>query len=150
MNSAHGTIVSVAPGHATVSVDAAQVCARCAAGKGCGAGLLTGANQARLIDVEVAVGLELRAGDKVRLTLAPAQLLRAAVFAYGLPLLGVIAALAVAWFIYGAIDDGSAVVLAMAGLLAGALSGRYFLNQDRCLKNLVPTVSKTDAHRSDL
>ncbi|MFQ6004626.1 MAG: SoxR reducing system RseC family protein [Woeseia sp.] len=150
MESAHGTIVSVAQGHATVSVDAPQACARCAAGKGCGAGLLTGSNRLRLIDVEVAPGLELHPGDKVRLTLAPAQLLRAAVFAYGLPLVGVIAALAVAWVINGAIDDGSAVVLAIAGLLAGALSGRYFLNQDRCLKNLVPTVSNRDANSSDL
>lgn len=145
MDSPVGRIVSVAPGHATVLVDAALVCARCAAGKGCGAGLLTGASRSRLIDVSVTPGMDLKPGDDVRLTLAPSHLLRAAVLAYGMPLAGVIIALGIAWIMSRTLNDVLAVTLAICGLVAGALFGRHFLNQDDCLKNLVPTVSERNA-----
>lgn len=145
MDSPVGRIVSVAPGHATVLVDAALVCARCAAGKGCGAGLLTGASRSRLIDVSVTPGMDLKPGDDVRLTLAPSHLLRAAVLAYGMPLAGVIIALGIAWMMSRTLNDVLAVTLAICGLVAGALFGRHFLNQDDCLKNLVPTVSERNA-----
>ncbi|MCH6549839.1 MAG: SoxR reducing system RseC family protein [Proteobacteria bacterium] len=145
MDSPVGRIVSVAPGHATVMVDAALVCARCAAGKGCGAGLLTGASRSRLIDVSVTPGMDLKPGDDVRLTLAPSHLLRAAVLAYGMPLAGVIIALGIAWMMSRTLNDVLAVTLAICGLVAGALFGRHFLNQDDCLKNLVPTVSERNA-----
>ncbi len=145
MDSPVGRIVSVAPGHATVMVDAALVCARCAAGKGCGAGLLTGASRSRLIDVSVTPGMDLKPGDDVRLTLAPSHLLRAAVLAYGMPLAGVIIALGIAWIMSRTLNDVLAVTLAICGLVAGALIGRHFLNQDDCLKNLVPTVSERNA-----
>ncbi len=145
MDSPVGRIVSVASGHATVSVDAAQVCARCAAGKGCGAGLLTGAGRSRLIDVNVPPGMDLKPGDDVKLTIAPSHLLHAAVLAYGLPLAGVVIALGIAWIMSRTLNDVLAVVLAICGLVAGALLGRHFLNQHGCLKNLVPTVSERNA-----
>ena len=140
-----GRIVSIADGQATVSVDAAAICARCAAGKGCGAGLLTGSNRSRLIDVQITPGLTLKAGDEVRLTLAPSHLLRAAIFAYGLPLLGVIVALGLAWYLNETLNDRFAVILAIGGLFTGAMLGRHFLNKDGCLKNLVPTVAERNA-----
>ena len=117
MDSPVGRIVSVAPGHATVMVDAALVCARCAAGKGCGAGLLTGASRSRLIDVSVTPGMDLKPGDDVRLTLAPSHLQRAAVLAYGMPLAGVIIALGIAWIMSRILNDVLAVTLAICGLV---------------------------------
>jgi sigma-E factor negative regulatory protein RseC len=141
MDSAVGRIVSVADGRATVAVDAASVCARCAAGKGCGAGLLAGSHKTRLIEVEVTSGTDFKAGDEVRLTLAPSDLLRAAMFAYGLPLGGVVAALGVAWYLNHALNDQVAVALALGGLVVGVLLGRHYLNKDGCLKNLAPSVS---------
>ncbi len=145
MESPVGRIVSLADGHATVSVDAAANCARCAAGKGCGAGLLTGSNRSRLIEVQLASGLGLKVGDEVKLALAPANLLRAALLAYGLPLGGMLIALGVAGFLDRALDDQIAVVLAVGGLAGGTLLGRYYLNKDGCLKNLVPTISERNA-----
>jgi len=145
MNSPVGTIVSIADGHATVSVDAAPICARCAAGKGCGAGLLAGSNRSRLVDVPLTAGMQFKAGDEVRLSLQPAHLLRAAVFAYGLPLGGVVLALGLAWSLNQSLDDRFAVVLAVAGLVAGVLVGRHFLNEDGCLRNLAPTISTRNA-----
>jgi sigma-E factor negative regulatory protein RseC len=142
MESPVGRIVSIVDGRATVSVDAAEVCARCAAGKGCGAGLLTGGNRTRLIEVQLAPGMEIVAGDEVRLSLAPSHLLRAAVFAYGLPLLGIVSALALASVLNQALDDQLAIALGISGLVVGGLLGRHFLNKDACLKTLVPTISE--------
>ncbi len=148
MDSPVGRIVSIADGHATVSVDAAAVCARCAAGKGCGAGLLSGSNRARLIEVQLSPGLGLKAGDEVKLTLAPAHLLRAAVLAYGLPLGGIVIAPGAAWFLNQSLDDHVAIALAIGGLLIGGLFGRHFINKEACLKNLVPTISERNAWNS--
>lgn len=145
MDSPVGRIVSIADGYATVSVDAAEICARCAAGKGCGAGLLTGSNRTRLIEVHLSPGSGLAAGDEVKLTLAPAHLLRAAVLAYGLPLGGIVIAPGAAWFLNQSLNDHTAIALAIGGLLIGGLFGRHFLNKDACLKNLVPTVSERNA-----
>lgn len=142
MESPVGRIVSIADGRATVCVDAAVVCARCAAGKGCGAGLLTGSNRSRVIEVQLTPGMELKVGDEVQLTLAPSHLLHAAVLAYGLPLGGVVLALGIAWYVNQSLDDRFAIVLAIGGLVGGVLCGRHFLNKDGCLKNLVPTVSE--------
>ncbi len=145
MESPVGRIVSIADGQATVSVDAAEICARCAAGKGCGAGLLTGSKRTRLIEVQLSPGMEIAAGDEVKLSLAPSHLLRAAIFAYGLPLVGIVIALALASVLNQALDDQLAIVLAISGLVVGGLLGRHFLNKDACLKNLVPTISGRNA-----
>ncbi len=145
MDSPVGRIVSIADGYATVSVDAAAICARCAAGKGCGAGLLTGSNRTRLIEVQLSPGMDLDAGDEVKLTLAPAHLLRAASLAYGLPLGGIVIALGAAWFLNQSLDDLFAIALAIGGLLIGGFFSRHLLNKDACLKNLVPTVSERNA-----
>ena len=145
MESPVGRIVSIADGQATVSVDAAEVCARCAAGKGCGAGLLTGSNRTRIIEVQLLPGMEIEPGDEVKLSLAPSHLLRAAVFAYGLPLIGIVVALGVASILNQALDDHFAIALAISGLVMGGLLGRHFLNKESCLKNLVPTISERNA-----
>jgi sigma-E factor negative regulatory protein RseC len=145
MESPVGRIVSIADGQATVSVDAAEICARCAAGKGCGAGLLTGSKRTRLIEVQLSPGMEIAAGDEVKLSLAPSHLLRAAIFAYGLPLVGIVIALAIASIMNQALDDQLAIALAISGLVVGGLLGRHFLNKDACLKNLVPTISERNA-----
>lgn len=145
-----GRVVSVEPGSVTVSVDAAAVCRRCAAGRGCGAGLLTGARQPKLIDAVVAPGMDLAPGDEVELTLAPTHLLRAAALAYGLPLLGVIVALGIAWYLDQALNDALAVLLAIVGVSGGAIVGRHFLKRESCLMNLTPSVSKRHANYSHL
>lgn len=150
MESPVGRIVSISDGRAIVSVDAAAVCARCAAGKGCGAGLLTGSNRTRLIEVNLSPGLEVDTGDEVVLSLAPSHLLRAAVFAYGLPLGGIVIALGTAWILNQTLDDHAAIVLATGGLIMGASLGRHWLKKDACLRNLVPTISERHAQRSDL
>ena len=57
-------------------MDRAAVCARCAAGRGCGAGLLGSTRQPAVIEARVSEGIALRTGDRVRLEFVAAEMLR--------------------------------------------------------------------------
>lgn len=124
-----------------MSVDPAVVCARCAAGRGCGAGLFGRRRQPAVIEAKVAAGVTLEAGDRVRLEFLGSELVRAAWLAYGLPLAGVVAAVLVATRIAPG-DDLTAVACAALGLLAGAWYGRRSLKRSGCLSRCVPMVAE--------
>ena len=76
------------PPRVLVEVFASFRCARCASGKGCGAGLLGDDGSPRRVEALLGDLPDLRAGDKVVLDLAPQDLLRASALVYGLPLGG--------------------------------------------------------------
>ncbi len=89
METPTGTLLSVAArgGLARVRVDQPAACARCAAGRGCGAGLFARERAGEVIEARVvADGLE--EGMAVDILLDDGGLWRAALFAYGYPLLG--------------------------------------------------------------
>ncbi len=123
----------------TVRVDKAVSCARCAAGKGCGAGLTSGAGRALELELRVPdSGSPLRVGDSVQLNLLPGNLLRAALLAYGVPLAGAALAAAMA-FALGASEPAS-VTAALAGLMAGMIFSAYRTRRLSCLGNLSPHI----------
>ena len=130
---------STAPVHVVVEVEGPFRCARCDAGKGCGAGLLAGDAAPRRLDALVAPPIELRVGDRVRLELAADNVLRAAALAYGLPLCGALGAAALAWW-SGAGDAGAAAA-ATAGALVGVATGRWRLRRESCLRQFTPFVT---------
>ena len=130
---------SVSPPRATVEVLTEVRCARCMAGKGCGAALL-GAGQRRrrfsvLLDDRAALG----EGDRVAVELAPENVLHAAVLVYGWPLGGAVAGAAVA-YLYGAGDAGAALS-ALAGIAAGVALARARLARSECLRRFTPVVT---------
>lgn len=136
------TIVSISDGQVIALVERSTVCARCAAGKGCGAGLLGGKSSPARVEVKVPPSMQLQVGDRVSLSLDPADLLGAALLVYGLPLVGVVAALAIGGLVTnGPLGDVSALGLAITGLLAGLLAGRYRISRNRCLDRFVPKIS---------
>lgn len=139
MNGPEARVVAIDGHHATVSVEAVAACARCAAGHGCGAGLLQ-KGRTRLIQARLGDGLDLAPGDRVRLELTPDHLLRAAWLAYGLPLLVLVLAVAAAARIS---EAGEFVVVASGavGLICGLLAGRLVLNRSGCLQHVMPRVS---------
>ncbi len=141
MESPVATIISLNNGLATVSVDRTVACARCAAGKGCGAGLLGSQREPARIELPAPEGMRLAVGDRVNLELLPTNLLEAALLVYGLPLAGVLVALSAGWLIAGALNDAHAIILAIAGLLAGLVAGRYRINRNRCLQRFVPRIA---------
>lgn len=143
MHHPEGQVLSVdattEPRHAVVEVEASFRCARCDAGKGCGAGFVAGDPGPRRVDALVASRLELQVGDRVRLELTADNVLRAAGLVYGLPLCGALAGAAVAWW-FGAGDTGAALT-ATTGGLAGIVAGRLRLRRENCLRQFTPLVT---------
>jgi len=143
MDRASGKIVSVKADTATVSV-ADTGCARCAAGKGCGAGLLTGKSGFTEIEIQLPPGHYFRAGENVTLSIASSSLLRAALLAYGLPLAGTVVALTIGWLIMAPLSDFMGALIALTGLLAGFVAGRSQLRKDAWCKQFVPSIDRRD------
>jgi sigma-E factor negative regulatory protein RseC len=140
METSDARIVAVHGNRAIVSINAASACPRCAAGQGCGAGLFTGPVRSREIEVAAGSDLRLAVGDQVILSLRDMDLLRAACFAYGLPLAGPLVALAVAWLAWGPLTDAAAVGIASAGLIIGWIGGRFVLQGDRSALRFQPEI----------
>lgn len=123
---------------AIISVEVAAACPRCAAGKGCGAGLMTGTDRDREVEATVRAGLDIAENDIVEISLAPDNLLRAAAIVYGLPMLGAVAAAACAYAF--SLGDAAAALAALAGLASGLAVSRWRLQQTSCLRQFVPSV----------
>jgi positive regulator of sigma E activity len=144
MDNPSGTVVSLVDhgdsARAVVAVEVAAACPRCAAGKGCGAGLLTGTGGVRQVEAIISSGLDLADGDIVEISLAPDNLLRAAVIVYGIPMLGAAVGALVAFG--GSLGDAAAAGAALLGLGCGLAISRWRLRQDSCLSQFVPTVER--------
>lgn len=151
MESPQGRILSVhddaMPPHAVVEVAASVRCARCASGKGCGAGLLGGEERSHRVDALIATGLDVREGDEVRIELAPDNLLRAALIVYGWPLVGAVSGAGAAYLAGG--GDLGAALAALLGLAAGITAARRRLRRAACLRRFTPTVTARLAAAGD-
>lgn len=123
---------------ARVEVTAVPSCARCAAGKGCGAGLLGQSAATRCIDALIGAGISVDEGDDVRIALAPENLLRASWLVYGLPLLGGVGAAGLAYF--AGSSDLAAVLALLVGMAAGLGTARKRLRNSACLRQFTPTI----------
>lgn len=135
-------MVSVHGNSAVLKVEDGIACARCAAGQGCGAGLIGQNRQSRQLELSIEPGMSLRAGDQVRLSLQPARVLQAALLAYGLPLAGISIALATALLFEQSLSDAKAIAYALSGGTVGLLVGRQFLKREACLQHLLPQISQ--------
>ena len=125
---------------ATVVVEAANACARCAAGTGCGAGLLGSSRASRQIEAPIIGQLGLRVGDEVQLELAPQNVLRAALEVYGAPLAGLLLMVGLAYL--GGLSDGQAALAGVAGIGLGAALSRFRLRRTRCLREFTPAITR--------
>ena len=139
-----GSIVSLVDSDvgvsAVVAVEVASACPRCAAGNGCGAGLMAGTGAKRQVEARVRDGLVVAVDDVVEISLAPDNLLRAAVIVYGSPMLGAaIGALIAFWLSLG---DGASAIATLLGLGFGLVVSRWQLRQASCLSRFVPTIER--------
>ena len=141
MTNPTGRVVSLVDSHdgarAIVEV-AAAACPRCAAGKGCGAGVFAAGSSERQVEAQIPRGLEVAVGDVVDLTLAPSNVLRAARIVYGYPMAGAIAGAALAWGL--GFGDAAAAACALLGLFGGLAVGRQRLRDAGCLAEFTPRV----------
>lgn len=126
--------------HALVQVDATISCARCAEGKGCGAGLLGGNAGPRRVDALVSSGLTIDEGDEVRIELAPTNLLRASMIVYGLPLTGAVAGALISHLL--GLGDLYAAITGLGGVIVGLYVARLRLRASSCLRKFTPTITE--------
>ena len=139
MQTTQGRVLSVADGCARVEIEPTAACARCAAGKGCGAGLAGLSQGTRQVNAGLAPGVRVQTGDRVELSLLPARLLRAAGIVYGLPLAGALLAAGAAGL--AGLGELRAVPAALAGLVAGYLFARARVRRQACLREFTPLVT---------
>jgi sigma-E factor negative regulatory protein RseC len=148
MENLQGKIVSIARDadgvRAIVDVDAGVICPRCAAGKGCGAGIFGASDQPRRVEAILATGLDVSIGDSVSLSLGSRNLLQASIIVYGWPLFG--AAAGAVFAALAGFGDTGAVVAALTGLTLGALLARIRLGASECLTRFVPVVTSHPGH----
>ena len=125
-----GTVIEVSPGRAVVVCAGAAACARCAAGNGCGNGLMERllGDRLRTVEARVPPSLTVAAGDVVRMSLADDSLVRGAATAYLLPLCGLLAGCLAGGALLPGSGDAGVLAGGMFGLMAGfalpRLSGR--------------------------
>ena len=143
MDNPHGRIIELIPDaeppRAVIEVVSAMQCPRCAAGKGCGAGLLGGDERPRRVDALIPGDLEIRDGDMVWLDLSSQDLLHAAFAAYGAPLAGILVMAAGAYVTV--LSDLQAILVTLLGGFTGAVAGRVYLRRRRCLRRMTPRVA---------
>ena len=144
MKDPQGTIIEIVRDSrgvtAIVDVEAEAVCARCASGRGCGAGILGARAGRRRLDIAVAGDMDFGEGDVVDIRLPPSNVLDAALIVYGLPLAGAAVAAALAHAL--SLGDAGAAAMALGGLSAGMLISRRRLRDDACLARFTPAVSR--------
>lgn len=105
-------------------------CARCRSGVGCGAGIFSSTSRHARFSIDLSAtaadgaGRQLRSGQDVTVSLPNGRLLQAALLAYGMPLLGVLAGAWLGGLASTNNNDQPAIVLAGVGLFAGFIVGR--------------------------
>ncbi len=121
-----GWVIECQQGRARVRVEPAPGCPRCAAGEGCGQGIIGAMRgESRPVDFWVTVpeGERLSPGDAIMLAMAPSALMAGSALVYLLPLAGLILGALLA----RALTDGAEGVIAIAGL--GGLVGGFMLSR---------------------
>lgn len=141
MTQVRGKVVRLSDRLATIEVEPASVCPRCATGKGCGAGLLGGTFAAKTIAIELTSQKTMHTGDIVTLSIAPSRLLYASLFAYGLPLVGALTGLLFGHVFLTTLSDAQAAILALCGLGVGFLAGQRRLRHASCMQQFVPELT---------
>lgn len=117
------------------------VCARCQAGTGCGAGLLTGDRGRTTLRVRIPPRSGYSPGDRVRIAVSGQGLLRGMMLGYGLPLAGLLAGTAIAALLLaGEGSDLAAVLAACSGLAVGVVAARLLAPQPACPQSLDPVI----------
>lgn len=142
MEKTRGRILSILPdgSRATVEVDTATFCERCASGKGCGAGIFGSGRGPRCFEAPIVDHAEVKAGDEVQIELAPQSVLRAAWIVYGIPLGGALVAAGIAYV--AGMTDGWSLLAIIAGLVLGGYIGRRRLRGSDCLRQFTPIITQ--------
>jgi len=140
MESQSATVIAISGDRLTVRVDRAAACSRCAAGRGCGAGLLDSAGRPRVLELDAPLSCRLRPGDTVDLKMRSQDLLRASLLAYGVPLSAVLLTLAALKLTMPGVGDGPSMAAASLSLVTSFVGVRRWLRREPCVERLLPRI----------
>ncbi len=142
-----GRVETVSGRTVVVQVALPAGCARCARGAGCGFGLATRTGERRLT-LALPAGMDVAAGDRVRVGLEQAGLTRASMAVYGIPLLGLLGGATAAAMLD--LDDVAAIGLTTGTLAAGLVLARRMAaalgRGERCRPRLLGAAATTVPH----
>ncbi len=147
--SATAKIISLCGRTARVVVEPSVVCSRCAAGNGCGAGRFQNTRKRHVIDIEIPAGQSFLIGDDIELLVGSRSLLRAALLAYGLPLMMLLGTLTAYQFFSRTTDDLGGILWATAGLLVGCVLSRRILSGEFLSRQFAPLARRVRGNRCD-
>lgn len=141
-------LTSLTQGQVQVKACAAQGCGACSLAGGCGQGLLSRWLLRRTPSLTIATDLPLEIGDKVLLSLETAQLNRAALLQFLLPLLTLLAAAILAELL-GITTGFKLFLIALVGLGLGLVLARLFAVNSplKILHQLKPSISSPANHQ---
>jgi sigma-E factor negative regulatory protein RseC len=140
MDAPIATVIERSGPDALVRVDA-PVCARCAAGRGCGAGVFASARSGTTLRVAVDAGLSVSVGQRVTLALGESSLMRAALYLYGAPLLGLLLGAGISQAVLQSANDTVSLAAGAAGLAVGACAGAVLSRRDACMADIRPSIA---------
>lgn len=92
------------------------------------------------MQIEIPDGMSVRQRDTIDLQIGSGYLLRAALLAYGLPLITTLVALILLQSSGFGTRDAIGIVAALAGLLGGLAIGRAFLRRESICDQFVPSI----------
>ncbi|TVS13752.1 MAG: hypothetical protein EA419_00975 [Wenzhouxiangella sp.] len=116
-----GRVTAVSSVTVTIQFESLEQCRRCLRGEGCGAGVFSRLFSARATELIVPARRELCVGQFVRVGVRETDLMKAALWLYGLPVVAFILAAVLAGMLFDSAAWRDAVGL-LSGLLAAAIS----------------------------
>lgn len=141
------TVVTAEPGRLVVSFQPLSQCQRCLSGQGCGAGVFGRLFPSRSTSLTLNDRHSFEPGERVRVGLRPAQLLRAALVLYGLPLAGFLTGLLLGQLLWPDQAFGELFALVL-GLACGAGLLMVFRRRSLALNPIVQPLSCNQAART--
>lgn len=135
-----GRVTAVSPATVTVRFETLEHCRRCLRGEGCGAGVFSRLFSARATDLTLSAGCEWSVGQIVRVGMRESDLMRAALWLYGAPLIAFIFAAVLAGMLFETSSMRDLVGL-LAGLPAAAIGIRYARHRQRRMNPELEPVS---------
>lgn len=80
------------------------------------------------------------AGQRVTLVLGESSLIRAALYLYGAPLLGILLGAGISQALLQTSNDAVSLVSAAIGLGAGGWAGAFLARRDACMADIKPAI----------
>ncbi len=119
MMETQGQVIGIRHGRVLVRTVGAAGCGSCAAGRGCGAGVLGKLFRRRSPEVEAVTDIDVDLGDQVIIGMDDTGMLYGSLALYGAPLAGLLVGMTATAILFPGSGDAVVLMAGLAGMLAG-------------------------------